>query len=310
MANGTAVAGSGGGLRNKKYKALKVRADKGVFFFDAVNYGALGIIALLMVLPFVHVLSASLTPIEDLVQHNFILIPTRLSLEAYSYIFSTAIVTRGLFISVYITVVGTILNLLLSSLTAYPLAHRRLLGCNVMSMLVVFTLIFNGGMIPMFIIVQKMRLLNTYWSLMLPYVISSFNLMLFRNYFREMPDELEEAAKIDGYNDLAILFRIVLPLAKPLLATFAIIFGVAHWNSWFTATLYLSNSRMWPIQVILRQVITSMSQVGDAMGGTVYIPPMTVRMCTIVVTTVPILMIYPFLQKYFTKGIMMGSVKG
>jgi putative aldouronate transport system permease protein len=134
--------------------------------------------------------------------------------------------------------------------------------------------------------------------------------MLFRNYFREMPDELEEAAKIDGYNDLSILFKIILPLSKPLLATFAIIFGVDHWNSWFTATLYLSDSHKWPIQVILRQVITSASQVGDAMGGTNYIPPMTVRMCTIVVATVPILLIYPFLQKYFAKGILIGSVKG
>jgi putative aldouronate transport system permease protein len=238
-------------------------------------------------------------------------VPTRLSLDAYRYIFSTPIVPRGLAISVYITVAGTLLNLLMSSLTAWPLAHRNLLGVHVMSLLVVFTLIFNGGMIPGFIIVQKLRLLNTYWSLILPYVISSFNLMLFRNYFREMPVELEEAAKIEGYNDLIILFKIILPLAKPLLATFAIIFGVGHWNSWFTATLYLSNSRMWPIQVILRQVITSMSQVGDALGGAAnYIPPMTVRMCTIVVTTVPILMIYPFLQKYFTKGILVGSVKG
>jgi putative aldouronate transport system permease protein len=278
--------------------------------FDGINYTILTLTALVMLLPFIHVIAASLTPIEDLMRRDFILIPTRLSLDAYRYVFSTPVVIRGLLISLYITVAGTLLNLLLSSITAYPLAHRGLLGNKVMSLLVVFTLIFNGGMIPMFIIVQKLRLLNTFWSLMLPYVISSFNLMLFRNYFREMPDELEEAAKIDGYNDLSILFRIILPLSKPLLATFAIIFGVDHWNSWFTATLYLSDSRKWPIQVILRQVITSASQVGDAMGGTNYIPPMTVRMCTIVVATVPILLIYPFLQKYFTRGILMGSVKG
>jgi putative aldouronate transport system permease protein len=282
----------------------------GSTLFDCINYAVLTLTALIMLLPFIHVVAASLTPIEDLMSRDFILIPTRLSLDAYRYVFSTPVIMRGLLISLYITIVGTTLNLLLSSITAYPLAHRNLLGNRVMSLLVVFTLIFNGGMIPMFIIVQKLKLLNTFWSLMLPYVISSFNLMLFRNYFREMPDELEEAAKIDGYNDLSILFKIILPLSKPLLATFAIIFGVDHWNSWFTATLYLSDSRKWPIQVILRQVITSASQVGDAMGGTNYIPPMTVRMCTIVVATVPILLIYPFLQKYFTKGILIGSVKG
>lgn len=291
-------------------RRVRLQSGPGSFFFDAVNHIVLGLTALVMLLPFIHVLAASLTPIEDLLKRDFILIPTRFSLDAYRYVFSTPIVPRGLLISAFLTVGGTILNLLLSSLTAYPLAHRNLMGGRFMSLLVVFTLIFNGGMIPMFIVVQKLHLLNTYWALLLPYVISSFNLMLFRNYFREMPDELEEAAKIDGYNDLSILFLIVLPLAKPLLATFAIIFGVEHWNSWFSATLYLSDSRMWPIQVILRQVITSMSQVGDAMGGTNYIPPMTVRMCTIIVATVPILAIYPFLQKYFTKGILMGSVKG
>ncbi|GHT63983.1 putative ABC transporter permease protein YtcP [Spirochaetia bacterium] len=291
-------------------RPAKIRAGFGSNLFDAVNYFLLALVSLVMILPFIHVLAASLTPIEDLLKRDFILFPTRLSLDAYRYVFSTPIVARGLLISIFITVSGTTLNLLLSSLTAYPLAHRNLLGGKVMSLLVVFTLIFNGGMIPMFIMVQKLRLLNTYWALILPYVISSFNLMLFRNYFREMPDELEEAAKIEGYNDLSILFRIILPLAKPLLATFAIIFGVDHWNSWFNATLYLSNSRMWPIQVILRQVITSMSQVGDAMGGTNYIPPMTVRMCTIVVATVPILLVYPFLTKYFSKGILAGSVKG
>ncbi|GHV60031.1 putative ABC transporter permease protein YtcP [Spirochaetia bacterium] len=291
------------------YHQKKNRAGMGSILFDWFNYIFLGLVAIVMILPYIHVLASSLTPLEDLVKKDFVLFPTRISLEAYRYVFASSMVPRGLLISVFITISGTCLNLFLSSITAYPLAHRNLVGNKVMSLLVVFTMIFNGGMIPMYIIVLKLHLLNTYWALLLPYAISSFNLMLFRNYFREMPDELEEAAKIDGYNDISILFRIILPLSKPLLATFAIIFGVGHWNSWFTAVIYLTNARMYPIQVILRQVITASSQVGDT-GSFATIPPMTVRMCTIAVTTVPILMIYPFLQKYFTKGILIGSVKG
>ena len=282
----------------------------GSWIFDITNFIFLGFIALIMILPFIHVIAASLTPIEMLVKSDFILFPTRFSLEAYRYVFSTNVVLRGLRTSVFITIAGTILNLTMSSLTAFPLAHKNMLGRKTMVVLVIFTMIFNGGMIPNFIVVQKLRLLNSYWSILLPTAISSFNLMLFKNYFQDQPVELEESAKLEGCNDLSVLFRIILPNSKPLLATFTVMFGVEHWNSWFNAVLYLNNPSKWPVQVILRQIVTSASEIGDAMGGINVVPPQTVRMCTIVVATVPILIVYPFLQKYFTKGLMLGSVKG
>lgn len=291
-------------------KSLKVKQSMKSRCFDVINIILLGIIALIMILPFIHVVASSFTSVEEYLSKDFILFPTTFSLESYKYIFSTGTIPQGLLVSTFVTITGTFMNLLMSSLTAYPLAHRDLFGRKTMILLVIFTLMFNGGMIPMFIIVQKLGLLNSYKSLILPYVISSFNLMLFKNYFQELPVELEESAKMDGCNDLVILFRIILPLSKPLLATFAIIFGVEHWNSWFYAMLYLSDSKKWPIQVILRQIVLSASEVGDAMGGANFIPPVTVRMCTIVVATIPILCIYPFLQKYFTKGLLVGSVKG
>lgn len=293
-----------------KTKKNHVRTSLGSKIFDVINYTFLGVICLIMVLPFVNIISSSLTPLEDLVKNPFILIPTRVSLEAYSYIFSTNTVIHGLQVSIGITLVGTTLNILLTAMTAYPLAHQKLVGRKVLVSMVVFCMVFNGGMIPTFIIVKNLGLLNTYWSLILPTAISSFNLMLFKNYFQELPQELEEAAKLAGYNDVSILFRIILPISKPLIATFVVMFGVEHWNSWFNAILYLNNSKMWPIQVILRQIITGASQVGDAMGGTNTMPAATVRNCTIVIATVPILLVYPFLQKYFTKGLLVGSVKG
>lgn len=288
----------------------KVKTSFGSKIFDAVNYVFLGLLCLLMMLPFINVIASSLTPIEDLVKKDFVLFPSRFSLEAYEYVFSTKTVLHGLLVSVLITVVGTALNIMATALTAYPLAHKLLFGRKPLVGMVIFCMVFNGGMIPTFIVVKTLGLINNYWSVILPTMISSFNLMLFKNYFQELPIELEESAKLAGYNDLAILFKIILPISKPLIATFIIMFGVEHWNSWFNEMLYLNDSTRWPIQVILRQIITSSSNVGDAMGGANLVPPATVRNCTIVIATLPILIIYPFLSKYFTKGLLMGSVKG
>ena len=293
---------------NSPRKAMK--SSLGGKLFDIFNYTFLGLLSLVMFLPFVNIIASSLTPIDILVKQSFILFPTRFSLDAYRYVFSTNTVLRGLFVSVGVTIVATFVNILLTSLTAYPLAHKLLVGRKAFIGMVIFTMVFNGGMIPTFIIVKDLGLINSYWSLILPTAISSFNLMLFKNYFQALPAELEESAKLAGYNDLSILFRIILPVSKPLIATFVVMFGVENWNSWFNAVLYLNNGDMWPIQLILRQIITSSSQVGDAMGGTSFVPPATVRNCTIVIATLPILAVYPFLQKYFTKGLMLGSVKG
>lgn len=282
----------------------------GTITFDIFNVIILGIIALVTVLPFIHVIIASFTPPEELLKTEFILFPKRISLEAYRYIFSTNVVIRGLIVSVLVTAVGTLFNMAMTVLMAYPLAHKSLMARKAVMLMVTFTLMFNGGMVPSYIIIQKLHLLNNYWSLILPGAISAFSLIIFKNYFQELPKELEESAKLDGANDLIILMRIILPISMPLIATFLVMFGVGYWNSWFNAVLYLNDAKMWPIQVVLRQVITSTSNIGDMMETNIVIQPKTVQMCTITIATLPILCVYPFLQKYFTQGMLLGSVKG
>ncbi|MEK3724527.1 carbohydrate ABC transporter permease [Paenibacillus sp. FSL H8-0034] len=281
--------------------------------FDIILIVVLSLFALLTLLPFIYVVSASFTPSEVLLQKGFVLFPTQFSLEAYTYIFSTQVLTRSLLITIFITVAGTFINLVFTALMAYPLARTGLMWRKPIMMMIVFTMLFSGGMIPSFLVVKSLGMLGTYWSLLIPGAISAFNLIILKNFFQQLPDGLEESAKIDGCNDLMILLRIVLPLSLPAIATFALFYAVGHWNTFFQAILYINDSDKWPIQVLLRQiVILSMGSVGDASSmGESYVPPgETTKMATIVVATVPILLVYPFLQKHFAKGVLLGSVKG
>jgi putative aldouronate transport system permease protein len=291
-------------------KALRIQNGYGSHAFDVFNVVVLGLVSLLTVLPFIHIVVASFTPPEILAKSDFVLFPSRLSLEGYEYVFSTNVVARSLIVSTFITIVGTFFSIIMTVLMAYPLAHKTLTGRKVIMLMVIFTIMFNGGLVPTYIIVQKLHLLNTYMSLILPGAISVFSLVIFKSYFQELPAELEESARLDGYNDLMILFKIILPSSKPLLATFTVMFGVTYWNTWFSAVLYLNDSKMWPVQLVLRQVMNSSSQIGDMMESATLIQPKTIQMCVITIATFPILCAYPFLQKYFSQGMLLGSVKG
>lgn len=290
-----------------------IKPSIGSRVFDCFNYIVLLLMGIICVIPFIYVVSASFTPPEELIKYNFILFPKKPTLMAYKYIFSTSTITRSLFVSVFVTVVGTMLNVGMTALMAYPLAHKRILGHKVLMLMVTFTLVFSGGMIPGYILVQKLHLLNTYAAPLLPSAISAFNLIIFKNFFQQLPEELEESAKIDGCSDLRILGSIILPISVPLLATFTVIFAVGHWNSWFGYVLYINDAKKWPVQVVLRMIVASAnSQIGNKllMEGD-YTPPQDIiRMCIITIATVPILVVYPFVQKYFTQGILLGSVKG
>jgi putative aldouronate transport system permease protein len=197
---------------------------------------------------------------------------------------------------------------------AYPLSRVDLGGRRVIMLLVVFTILFSGGMIPTFLIVKSLGLLNNIWSLIIPGAISAFNLIILKNFFQQLPESLEESAKIDGCSDYGILFRIALPLSTAALATFALFYAVGHWNSFFNAILYINDYDKWPIQVWLRQiVIMSQGGIGDSTQFSddfVAPPGEIVKMAVIVISTVPILLVYPFLQKHFAKGVLLGSVKG
>ncbi|MDQ0059264.1 carbohydrate ABC transporter permease [Paenibacillus harenae] len=282
--------------------------------FDAFNYVFLGVFALAAVLPFIYVISGSFATDAELTKRAVFLIPETFSVAAYNFIFSTNTIMKSIGVSMYVTVIGTAVNLFFTVTMAYPLARRSLMGRNTVLNLVVFSMLFGGGMIPTYLVIRELHLIDSYWALILPGAISAFNLIIVKNFFQELPPGLEEAAKIDGCTELGLLWRIVLPLSKPVLATFTLFYAVGHWNDFFAALLYINDPMKWPLQVLLRQIVLlSQAAAGDinAMDPNFVKPPdQSIKMAVIVVGTVPILLVYPFLQKHFAKGVLIGSIKG
>lgn len=282
--------------------------------FDLANIAFLTLLTLVTLLPFLYIIAASMAAPEEVLTRRFMLFPSKFDFAAYEYILSTNTVLRSLGVSIAVTAVGTAANLMFTSLMAYPLARRDFERRRIILLFVVFSMIFNGGMIPTFLVVKEAGLMDSYLSLIIPSAISAFYLIVLKNFFQQLPEGLEESAKIDGCNDMQILYRIVLPLSKPALATIGLFYAVGHWNNYFTAILYINDASKWPIQVLLRQiVIMSQGGIGDSSqfaDNFTMPPPVTIKMAVIVVSMIPILCVYPFLQKYFTKGIFLGSVKG
>ncbi|MGV2966077.1 carbohydrate ABC transporter permease [Paenibacillus sp. AGC30] len=282
--------------------------------FDIFNYVMLGILGILTVLPFLYIIGNSFATEAEITERSFFLIPKVFSFSAYEYIFSSSTIFRSIGVSIFITVAGTLVNLFFTLTMAYPLSRSDFWGRNVMMNMVILSMLFGGGMIPTYLVIRGLGLLDSYWALMLPGAISAFNLIVVKNFFQQMPPGLEEAARIDGCSDLGVLWRIVLPLSKPVIATFALFYAVGHWNNFFSALLYISDSDKWPLQVMLRQIVLlSQASVGDMANmdpNFVQPPEQSIKMAVIVVGTIPILLVYPFLQKHFAKGVMLGSIKG
>lgn len=293
---------------------MKQDKNLGSRIFDLVNMLLLAIVAIMCLIPFLHVVMTSFATEAEITRKPFIIIPTEFTLSAYKYILSTNTIFRALGVSVGVTLVGTLVSMLLTCLMAYGLTRRDLDGRKVFNFMIVFTMLFNGGMIPTFLVVKSLNLVDTYWSLILPVAVNAFNLIIIRSFFQNLPEGIEESAKIDGCNDVGILFRIVIPLSLPAIATISLFYAVNYWNSYFNAILYINDADKWPIQVILRQiVIVASSFAADTSSfGDDYVKPpeQTIKMAVIVVSTIPILLVYPFLQKYFVKGALVGSVKG
>ena len=282
--------------------------------FTGLIYLAIGLFSLVTIIPFIHLIAASLTTAEEVREKAFILFPTVISWDSYAYILSTNTILRSMGVTILITLAGTFVNIAMTTLMAYPLAHKTLIGRDRIMLLVLFTMMFNGGMIPSFILVKQLGMMNTYWSVIIPGAINAFNLIVIKNFFQQLPDGLEESAKMDGANDLYILARIVIPLSMPAIATFSLFYAVGHWNAFLNPILYLNNPDKWPVQVLMRQiVILSQGGVGDAadMGPEFVLPPeQTLKSAVIIFANLPILVVYPFLQKHFAKGVLLGSVKG
>ncbi|KWX71288.1 carbohydrate ABC transporter permease [Paenibacillus jilunlii] len=279
--------------------------------FTIVNTTLLALIALICLLPFVNVFASSFASTQEVVEKKFILFPTTFSLDAYRYILSTPTIFRGLGISIGVTLAGTAVSMILTALMAYGLSRKYLAGRDIINFIVVFSMLFSGGMIPTFLVVKAFGLIDSYWSLVFPVAINAFNLIIMRNFFQALPEGLEESAKIDGSNDFGVFLKIMLPLALPSIATLSLFYGVAYWNTYMTAILYITDSTKWPIQVLLRQiVIVSSGMQAEGTSVDVIPPAQTIKMAVIVVATVPMLIAYPFVQKHFTKGALLGAVKG
>lgn len=294
--------------------AKSARRNDTVFsrIFDVFNVIFLAAVAAITVLPFIYVLACSFATEREILEKPFFIIPSEIQIESYKYIFSSSTLPRAFINTVYITVVGTFIALFFNITLAYPLAKQRIMGRNVILSLITFTLVFGGGMIPTFLVVKGLGLIDSLWSLMLPGAISTWNLIIIKNFFQGIPAELEEAAKIDGAGDMRVLWQIVLPLSKPMLATFALFYAVGFWNSYTSALLYINDLDKWTLQIMLRQIImlANGSIDGSEFDETVARPPSeSVQMAVIVFGTLPILCVYPFLQKYFATGVMIGAVK-
>lgn len=280
--------------------------------FGIINYVLLTIIGLVTIIPFVHVVAGSFTTSAEMAAKKFVLIPTDWSIEAYRFIFSTNTIFKAMAVSIGTTFIGTVISMFITALMAYGLARRDVDGRKVIMFLVVFTMLFHGGLIPTFLVVKELGMIDTYAALILPTAISAFNLIILKNFFQNIPEGLEESAKIDGCSDFGILFRIVLPLSMPAIATISLFYAVTYWNTYMSAILYINESAKWPIQVLLRQIVVLASgmDVSSDLDSVAPPPAQSIKMAVIVVATLPILLVYPFLQKHFAKGAMIGSIKG
>ncbi|WP_027629102.1 carbohydrate ABC transporter permease [Ruminiclostridium cellobioparum] len=278
---------------------------------DILIYLVLILFSLAILLPMWHIFVISTSSPDVYLRDTYHLVPKSFSLDEYKRAFSSlGGIINSLFVSIKVTGLGTALSMLLTSMGAYVLSKKGLPGRNFLFKILVFTMFFSGGLVPFYVLVKNLHLDDTIFALTIPLAISTYNLIIMKNYFASLPESLEEAAKIDGYNDVQILFKIIIPVSKPVFAAVSLFYGVAYWNDYFMATLFISSNNMYPLQVVLRQMIIQnlvMAQVGVA---TVASNPEQFKMACIIIGIIPVLIIYPFVQNSFSKGIMMGAVKG
>lgn len=280
--------------------------------FTIINIIVLILIGIVTLYPFLYVLSASLSEQTYIMQGKISIFPQGFNTEAYKRVFQNPMIGRAYFNTVFYTLAGTSINLLLTVFGAYPLSRARFPGKKFFMFLVTFTMFFGGGMIPSFMVVRNLHMYNTIWAMLIPGAVSTWNLIIMKSFFQQIPVSLEESALIDGTNEIQALFWIILPLSLPSLATIGLFYAVGHWNGFFSALIYLKDKELFPLQIILRQIVIQ-NQTDDMLSdlnqGRELISE-SIKFATIIVATLPILVIYPFIQKYFVKGVMVGAVKG
>jgi len=289
--------------------------------FDIFNVLLMLILSFMFLYPFLYVVFASFSNPELLVKHKgLLLLPEGFTLQGYTFVFRNPNIYSGYLNTIYYVVVGTLYNMVMTCLGAYVLSRKDWLLKTPMMVMITFTMFFSGGLIPSFILVKNLGMMNTRAALIIPGAISTYNMIIMRTSFMQIPSGLEESAKLDGANDLQILWHVVLPVSKAVLAVITLFYAVGHWNSWFNASIYLRKRELFPLQLILREILienntsamldnASAQTLQDLATNKAWYKEL-VQYSTIVVSTVPILFIYPFVQKYFVKGVMIGSIKG
>lgn len=295
---------------------MHYRQTRKDIFFNSIIRLVLIICGLATLLPFLYVIAISLLSEQEYMARGLV-IPAKPTIENYIMFVKWGTKIQDAYgATLFITVVGTAIALFTTALLAYGLSKKDLPGQPIINSLLVFTMFFGGGMIPTYMVVKSLGLLNTYWAIIMPMSVSVWNTMLMRTFFRQLPIELEESARLDGASDFRIAFSVMFPLSKASFATIGLFYAVAYWNEWYAALLYLSHSKMYPLQMALRDIITTNAQALDATrmaSGIAQVrnPPSTIiKMTAIVFTVGPILLVYPFVQKYFVRGVMVGSLKG
>lgn len=302
----------GGAHMNHKFK----NSSTGDKIFVILVYVFLIAVFLIILYPLIYIVSASFSDSQAVISGRVKLLPVDVTLKGYKAVFKNGKIITGFANSLFYMVVGTILNLIMTVLCAYPLSRKEFVHRNKIAALFVFTMYFSGGMVPTYMVVSNLNLIDTRWAMIIPSAMSTYNMIIARTYMvNSIPDELYEAAQMDGCTPFKYLIRVIIPLSKPILAVLTLYYGVTRWNSYFDAMLYLNDQKLQPLTIVLREILiqnkidyTMLTDVGAAAE----LQGMTelLKYSTIVVASVPVLIIYPFVQKYFVKGVMIGAVKG
>ncbi|MBD2862279.1 carbohydrate ABC transporter permease [Paenibacillus oceani] len=296
-----------------------MRATRGEHLFYAITYTILSVLALSCLLPLVHIFAVSLSDNDAVMSGKVSFWPVQFTLESYKLLVEGTPIVRSFNNSVIITVIGTILNMIFTVMAGYPLSRKYFYGRRFFSMAIVFTMLFSAGLIPNFLLVKSLGLLDSYWSLWLPGIVSAWNLLVLRSFFENIPEELVEAARIDGCSEWGLLGRIFLPLSLPVLAALSLFYGVGHWNSFFSVLMYINDSAKHNLSVLVQNMIQSQQllneinhqmNMGTADDSINKITPQSIRAAGIMTMVIPMVIVYPFLQKFFVKGMLIGSIKG
>lgn len=284
---------------------------RNISLFGIINTLILTCLAIITVYPVVYITAVSLSATSEVVQGNITLFPKGFNLDAYAQVLNDDRVPRAYLNTIFYTTLGTVINLLLTAVAAYPLARKNFFGRKFFLLAIIMTMFLNPGIIPNYLIVSELGLLDSVWALVLPNAIWTFELLILKSFYENMSESLREAAVVDGASEYRILFQIVLPLSKPALASIGLFYFMGHWNSFFIPLIYLNDANMYPLQVVLRDMlIFSENGSNPSLVDASALAPQAMKNATIVLSMIPVLLIYPFAQKYFAKGVMLGSEKG